>query len=471
VPVALDRWVRAAIGPPPFDVAPVVAVGAIALALVPVLWLGALKEVVPVTSADMVERLVPNTTTYVELHGLAMTVPFSAPGRIGPPPYGLLVRDTVASTDLTVVTTASDPRHLLVRTTIGRLVSRPFGEPAARHFSNRGEDVGGLEPRVLLEVTPDPDEEIVAATSTSELADVPDGSLVSVPLAFDGESVPICAIQGDCERGVLAAGTAIFLHLAHGHDGGGAILVQLGYPSSVVPGEWAGEQVHWSEPLDIGNLTINEFNEQHRQVRNGQALDAFSARRGVQALAGWGRILVQSSISHDPDLIRDRLWLGPILFTVFGGLLFIGLRLGYPDFRPDVGGSRRWTSGAPPAPPTPSAEPLAVVVSGHALKPGGDRWHLDEARGTIRAAGNHDDGRVTAAVHLADGTVIPLAAHDTGLLGHVERGSVVSLAGVRPALWAHWYGTDLRMTFESEADRDRAADLVSRGGAPLRSGA
>jgi hypothetical protein len=76
---------------------------------------------------------------------------------------------------------------------------------------------------------------------------------------------------------------------------------------------------------------------------------------------------------------------------------------------------------------------------------------------------------VTAAIELADGTEIPLAAHDTGLLGRVERGEVVSLSGVRPALWAHWYGTDLRMTFESTAERDLAADLIGRGGAPVRS--
>jgi hypothetical protein len=89
----------------------------------------------------------------------------------------------------------------------------------------------------------------------------------------------------------------------------------------------------------------------------------------------------------------------------------------------------------------------------------------------LRPTGDRADGRITAALHLADGTVIPLAAHDTGLLGRVERGSVIRLTGERPALWAHWYGTDLRMTFESEAARDAAADLVAGGGGPVRSGA
>jgi hypothetical protein len=236
--------------------------------------------------------------------------------------------------------------------------------------------------------------------------------------------------------------------------------------------------VHWSEPFDVGLLETYEYDLDPAlpPLSNGQALEEFAERPGVQALAGWGRILVQSSIAHDPALIRDRLWLGPILLAILAGLITVGERLGYPYFRPDVGGSRRWTTSAATAtsdvvPAPASTDPIPVVVSGHALKPAGDRWHLDEARGDIRSAGDRDDGRVTAAVHLADGTVIPLAAHDTGLLGSVERGSVVSLAGERPALWAHWYGTDLRMTFESVAAREHAAELVGGGGAPLRSGA
>ncbi len=78
----------------------------------------------------------------------------------------------------------------------------------------------------------------------------------------------------------------------------------------------------------------------------------------------------------------------------------------------------------------------------------------------IRLAAAGEDGRVTAALDVADGARIALAAHDTGLLGRVERGQVTSVTGVRPALWAHWFGTDLRMTFSSDADRDRAAELI-----------
>jgi hypothetical protein len=467
--------VGAALGPPPFDVAPVVAVTALGLAIAPVLWVGALKEVVPVTSTEMVERLVPTTTTYVELSGLAMTVPFAAPGSFHRPPYGLLVRDTLASGDLTVVTTGADPRSLLERTVFARNVARPFVDEAAERFSSRGEDVRGLEPaRVLFEVEPDPDEPVVAAESVAELATLPEGSLVSITLEFAGESIPSCVIESTCQREDLAAATGVFLHLAHDADGSGAILVQTGYPSSVVPGVWAGDQVHWSEPFDVGLLEVYEYDPDLAlyPITNRQALEEFAERPGVQALAGWGRILDQSSVTHDPALIRDRLWLGPILFATFGGLLLIGERLGYPYFRLAVGGSRRWTTGgdAPAVGAVPAdVGQVPVVVSGHTLKPGGGQRHLDEEAATIRAAwpGTGEP----ATLELADGTRVQLAAHDTVVLGRIERGNVVRLSGVRPALWAHWYGTDLRMTFESEAARDAAAEVVAGGGGPVRSSA
>lgn len=450
------------------------AVVAMVLAILPLLWAGAVRQVYPATSTDMVERLVPTTVTYVGISGLAMTVPIPAPGRTGAPPYGLLVRDTVASSDLTVVTTDADPRSLLSRTMTGRMVTRPFGEAAAELFTGRGEDIRGLDPaRVLLEVAPDPDEEVIAVASVADLAAVPEGSLVRVALELDGESIPTCSLEGTCQREVLAAGTAVFLHLAHGNDGGGPTLVQLGYPSSVVPGEWAGPQVHWDEPFDIGLLETYEYDLDPAlpPISQGQALEDFAASPGVQSLAGWGRVGVQASISHDPNLIRDRLWLGPLLLTLLVGLLWLGGRIGYPYFRPAIEGSRGWTAKPTPetAAPAAPAEGLALRVSGHALTVGGERRKLDEEAAVLRPMTGGNESRVTAAIDLADGSQIPLAAHDTGLLGRVERGEVVSLAGVRPALWAHWYGTDLRMTFESAAARDLAAGLVSRRDAPVRS--
>jgi hypothetical protein len=70
---------------------------------------------------------------------------------------------------------------------------------------------------------------------------------------------------------------------------------------------------------------------------------------------------------------------------------------------------------------------------------------------------------VTAALVLPGGELVALAAHDTGLLGQVERGEVVTLTGVRPALWAHWFGTNLRLTFANADDRDDAARVAAGG--------
>jgi hypothetical protein len=112
---------------------------------------------------------------------------------------------------------------------------------------------------------------------------------------------------------------------------------------------------------------------------------------------------------------------------------------------------------------------MPIVVSGHALTAAGQRRHLDEEAAVMRPVASTSGGRVTASIELRDGAAIPLAAHDTGLLGRVERGEVVSMRRVQPALWAHWYGTDLRMTFESVAARDLAANVVERVGAPVRS--
>jgi hypothetical protein len=429
------------------------------LAVAPLLWAGAEREILTVSSEDMVERNAPTTVTYVSLPGLAMSIRLPAPGGDNRPPYGLLVRDTVGSEALTVVMTSTDPLQLRTRSVTGRLQSRPYAGSAAAVFDRRGESTAGLVTSlVLIEVTPGDDEPVQEVAAAADLAGLAEGTLLRVPLAFDGEATAICVLADEgCPSRSLAEGSAVFVHLARGDSGlPAAVLVQISTPTSVVAGQWQGGQ-----------------------VRNEDDLVDFASSIPVQALAGWGRILVVASIADDPRLIRDRSWLGPILLASLAILLWIGGRLGYPSFRPMVEGGRRWVSGAATAgTPGDAAASSAAAgapfeiplrVSGHALTTGGHRRHLDEAKAVIRPAGIGEDGRMTAALDLADGARIALAAFDTGVLGRVERGEVISLAGVRPALWAHWYGTDLRMTFSTAADRDRAAELVGAGGPSVRS--
>jgi hypothetical protein len=418
------------------------------------LWAGSEREVQTVSSAAMVSRTVPTTVTYVSLPGLAMSMRIPAPGSEVEPPYGLIVRDSVADDALTVVMTHEDPLQLRIEAAVGRLQTRPYTQAAAAAFSLRGEATVELQTAaVLLEVAPGADEDVREVDGIGELAEVPVGTLVRVHLHFDGEAIATCVLVADgCPARALAEGNGRFVHLAHDVDEPSetaAVMVETAAPTSVVFGQWQGAQ-----------------------VRNQDELEDFASSVPVRALAGWGRMLVLTSIQDDPDLVRNRSWLGPVLLATLAVLLWLGGRIGYPYFRPMVGGGRRW--GATPGPDAgasaaeitaPERAPdIDVRVSGYALTTAGRRRHLDEARGVIRPGGAGEDGRVTTALDLSDGARIALAAHDTGLLGRVERGHLMSLAGVRPALWAHWFGTDLRMTFPTEADRDRAAELIGTDG-------
>ena len=422
------------------------------LAVAPLLWAGAEKEIIPVTSTEMVDRMVPTTVTYVSLPGLAMTASLPAPGASGAPPYGLLVRDTPGGDAFTIVTSEVAPERLGARYVVGRITTRSSAAVAVAALAARGESTTGLDGSTLLiEVTPAEDEPITNVAAVANLTGMADGTLVRIPLWFAGESIPTCALAADgCAPRSVAAGTSIFVHLARGIPESDPVLVQTAYPSSVVPGRWTGPQ-----------------------IRNGPDLEAFASTGPVQALAGWGRILVLASIVDEPGLVRDKLWLGPALFAVVAGLLWLGARIGYPFFRPVVEGSRRWGPAASmpeasiPALPT---QGIPVRISGHATTLDGRRLHLDEAHGLMLPSGAGPDGdRATATLRLPGGEEIALAAYDIGALGSVERGEVVRIGGVRPALWAHWFGADLRLTFGSVAERDAAGTIARTANAPLGS--
>lgn len=428
------------------DVASWVAVGALALAVAPLLWAGSEKEILPVTSVEMVDRNVPTTQTYVSLPGLAMRASLPAPGADSGPPYGLLVRDTARANAFTIVTSDVPPQRLDARYVVSRVTTRAAAAGAVSVLEARGEPTTGLDGSTwLIEVTPPQDEPITEVASVAGLAGLADGTLVRIPLRFAGESMPTCTLAPDgCPARSLAAGNGIFVHLAHGIPEPEPILVQTAYPSSVVPGRWTGPQ-----------------------VRNGPDLQAFAAIEPVRALAGWGRTLILASILDQPSIVRDRLWLGPALLGLLAGVLWLGSRIGYPFFRPVVEGSRRWGSArSDPGGPTPELPPegIPVRVSGHATTMSGERMHLDEARAVLLPSAPDSVGdRATAALRLAKGEVIALAAYDIGALGSVERGEVVRIGDVRPAIWAHWFGTDLRLTFQSAADRDLASRAASLG--------
>ena len=448
--MGLERWVRAAVGPLPFDVAPVAAIGALILAVAPLLVAGSAKQITTATSEEMVDRNIPTTVTYVHLPGLAMTGPLRAPGHFTAPPYGLLVRDGAAADAMTIVISDRPPAVFQSRTIVGRVALHDWSAAAAA-LADRGVDTAGLNASVsLIEVEEPPtDEQATNVSSAADLAALSEGTLVSVPLTFEGESLATCTVSADgCPARGLADGGGVFLQLAEMGENHDPVLVQTAYPSSVVVGAWTGTQ-----------------------LRNQPDLEEFVASVPVQALAGWGRILVLASIADDPNVLRDRLWLGPILLVIAAVLLWAGGRIGYPVFRPAAEGSRRWAGilgqGGGEAAPEAVSGSFTVRVSGHATTVGGHRRHFDEVQAVLAlGAGASADGRATAVLRFADGEGVALAAHDMGVMGSTEKGEVVSVRGVQPALLARWYGTDLRLTFGSADDRDAAATMLAQVRAP-----
>ena len=195
IPVGLERWVRAAVGPLPFDVAPWAAIGALILAVAPLLVAGSAKQITTATSEEMVDRNIPTTVTYVHLPGLAMTGALRAPGHFTAPPYGLLVRDGAAADAFTIVISDRPPAVWQSRTIVGRVALHDWSA-AATALTDRGVDTAGLDASVsLIEVEEPPtDEQATTVSSVDDLAGLSDGTLVSVPLAFDGR------VAGDLHR-------------------------------------------------------------------------------------------------------------------------------------------------------------------------------------------------------------------------------------------------------------------------------
>jgi hypothetical protein len=413
LPVGLERLFRTALGDwLNADLVPGVIWGLLLLALVPAVAAGASTIVNDVTPTQMFDRSVPTDVTLVAMPGLVMPLAPDLSSEPGIPTYLYLVRETTPERRLVVVRTTDPPARFMARSVTARIA-----------------DEGGT--RLLLEVEPAGETPREVSTVSDALAE-PLGTLVRIDLRFSGEETPVCATaDAGCGRS-LAAGTAIFAQEATGPTDGAPVIVRTTYPASAAPGSFAGPQ-----------------------IRDPDFIAEFLARPEVRALAGWGRVLSTTYVQVDPSLPVHRSWLGPILFALAAVLLWIGRRIGYPLFEPAMEGSRRWIKldvGG-------ESRRAPVETSGHMAPAGGGRIYLDEDRGTFIPPGPTE---AVAVIELdRHGTRLPLVvpAH-TGTLGSVERGYVIRLHGRRPALWIHWFGTDLRLVFESEADRDMAAAAI-----------
>ena len=323
------------------------------------------------------------------------------------------MRDTVAGDALTVVMTDTDPLELRTRLVTGAPEPRPYADRAAEEFDRRGETTAGLVPgTVVIEVAPPRRDDPRRWPPSRTWRSSPRGALVRLALNFDGEAMATCALaDGGCGARSLAKGSGVFITslTTMMSTAASAVLVQLLAPASVVAGQWQGGR-----------------------VRNEDDLVDFVSSVPVQALAGWGHILVLASIEDDPGIVRDRSWLGPILLGALTFLLWLGGRLGIP-IRPmsaadDAGSPPRTGHGGDLTLVIGSAEghslEIPLHVSGHAVTTGGQRRNLDQARRdpSLRDRRGRPDDCGSRSRRWCAG---PLAAFDTGVLGRVERGEVV----------------------------------------------
>lgn len=435
MPHAIERVLHAALHPIARQrhLVPWLAALLVMLALIPLVQAGSELIITPVGSAEMVERRVGTNVTRVSLDGLAVDVSVPAPAVDGATAgYYYFVRDAPAEGGLVVVQSPLPPSRLEARTVTGEVAADArVGAALRTELVRRGLSVRSAGPgaRYLVEIAA-PAREPRQIDSAATLDTLAVGTSVRLPLRFLGIGVATCAeANGTCDARALAGGRATFDQLAYDPAGRATVVVRTPYPPSLVRFQAAGPQVLDEAPIDA-------------LLREGP----------VSRLVGWGQVLTGAWVRHDPALPADRLWLGPILFLALAGLLVLGLRLGYPIFRPT--GPSRWTS-RPAA--TPS-QPLAVRISGRLAEVDGRRLELDSTVGRLLPASIIGGPRLEMMV---DGRrlTVALPAPLTGASA-VEEGDLLRLRGRSPALWLRWFGNEALLVFDTAAARAAAETVV-----------
>ena len=405
------------------------------LAVVPMILAG-LELIIHRSSAtELVDRVTGPSLQLIELEGLAQLPPMPAPPRDDGTPMGYyFVRDSAGGRDIVVVRSDVTPDDLRTRDVTGVIVEDPdrvATDVAAMSRSGIG-DATMLAGRYLLEqpAAVDP-----VAADVTEVATLAPGTAVRVRLRFSDVSVPGCGSTGDapCDAPTLAGGTAHFDVLAFDPDSGAPLLVRTTHPASLAPMRVFGTQETDRTPLD----------------------DLFASPAG-HVLGTWGRELRTAWVDREPGLPVDRDWRAAAILLLFATLLVVGRRIGYPVFR---------SSTAPGAIGVPGAAgdggPIRVIVTGRLARSRGGPLDVDQRPGQL-AAGR---GPIVAelAVDSPDGPIRSPISQALREISASERGDLVRVRGRAPALALHWFGNDVVLAFETDADRDRAAAILARG--------
>ena len=434
LPIGLDRLVHAALpGLRERSVVVPVAIGLLLAAAIPLFTAGFSLVTTRTIPSEVIDRQVGGLTM-LEVVGQAYDTGLDAgTDAKGRPLRWLALRDDATQRGMLMVRTPASADALRTRTVTARVTIDPalvasVGDALAERGATATPD--RLAGRYLVEAP--------GATSPrdvhdpDELALLADGTIVRVELHLEGLGIAACTSDGTCDARSLAGGSGSWLQRGSIQGTDLPVFLATSYPPTAVPVDLVG-----------------------RQVLDAAAVQALAATPAAEALLGWGRVFDIALLDHDPELPVDRSWLA---IAILGGAaltLLLARRRPYPAFRhesPAVG----WTAAG--------GGGQVARASGRITLSAGQPATVVNAEARVEPA----DGQRAAAVVLdipegVQRLEVPAAA--SGVRG-LEVGRLAWVTGSRPALWLHWYQTELQLAFASRADRDRAATLLAGITAP-----
>jgi hypothetical protein len=251
---------------------------------------------------------------------------------------------------------------------------------------------------------------------------------VRLTLDFPGEGVASCVAGGGCQARRLGAGIGPWDHLAVEPDDPEGVLVRAPYPPSATPMHVVG-----------------------RQIRDPGAISRFVSLPWIRELLGGAQLLRSAIIEHDQSLPVDRLWLGPILFVGLAAALGFGRRIGYPVFD-----GERVRFGAWGAAPIMAVRDVHARATGRLAPPDRSPVELDAVGVLVRPGGEGP----TIEVPGPDRPIVVPVPRELGTWSALHVGELRYVTDTQPALRASWYGSQVQLAFDSDADRDVAADIL-----------
>ncbi len=418
------------------------------LAAIPAIQAGAEIIITRASVPAFVERQVGFSSSLVEIRGLALLPPYPAEAPLDPETGGpapgtyrwFPLRDQLSDPRIALVRSQLDGAALERREIVARVDPDIDSDAAVAALRARGIDVpdavNGPSLQALGDQAAANASGVQSIGSVAALDGLAPGTVVRLTLDFPGDAVAACAIREDCDARRLAVGTGPWLHLAHDPASGAPIVVQLGLPA-------------------------------HRRA-DARLRPPDQRRRGSRALPGRTTGAAAARLGAGAARRDHRPGSGPA-----GGS---------PVARTDP---LRGPGGAPGAWPLVRVPGLPCHAAGR--RPVADRQspcqRQDRGRRadcaqrppatSHRRAGHRSTStRIRSSLALSGDEMILTLLHQEpplqvtipralGALSGMEAGELRYLTGRRPALRVGWYGSQVLLVFDDEAQRDAAATLLS----------